>query len=482
MLSICFVLLLSSCTSIPTQELVKPSQPKSPNIIYLLADDLGYGDLSCYGQQKFRTPNIDKLAAQGMLFTQHYSGSAVCAPARSSLLTGQHTGHTPIRGNRELKGQEGQTPLPAEAFTIAELMKKADYQTGAFGKWGLGFIGTEGDPIEQGFDVFYGYNCQRMAHRYYPTHLWHNKEKILLPGNDWKQKVTYAPDEIQKKTLGFIEINAANPFFAYIALLQPHAELVVPNDQIFAKFKDKFEEVPFEAPHPYLADYGDKNFEFKKYSSQKKPYAAYAAMITRIDQYVGEILEKVEELGIADNTIIMFTSDNGPPTEGGANPDFFNSSGGLRGVKRDLYEGGIRVPFIVNWPGTVKKGTINNHLSTFYDLMPTLAALTNQSVPPTTDGISFLPTLVGKDNQMQHEFLYWEFPARGGRQAVRMGNWKGLIYDLNKKKKGAFELYDLTIDPNESKNIAKEHPAIVERIKEIMKKEHEDSVLFPLVP
>lgn len=478
-----FLFFLFSCSSSKektSSTTIGEMEFSKPNIIYILADDLGYGDLSCFGQTKFNTPNIDKLAAQGMIFTQHYSGSAVCAPARSSLLTGQHTGHTPIRGNREIKGKEGQTPLPASSFTIAELMKKQDYQTGAFGKWGLGFVGSEGDPNLQGFDEFYGYNCQRMSHRYYPTHIWHNDKKIILKGNDWKNKTIYAPDEIQKMTLNFIEKNKSNPFFAYVALLQPHAELLVPDDKILAQFKGKFEEVPFEKPHGYLSDYGDENFEYQKYCPQETPYATYAAMATRIDNYVGEIMEKVEELGIAENTIIIFTSDNGPATEGGANPTFFNSTGGLKGVKRDLYEGGIRSPFVATWKNKIKAGTTSDHISSFYDVMPTLAELSGQEKPPTTDGISFLPTLLGKSKQPQHEYLYWEFPQKGGRQAVRMGKWKGVIYNLNKGKKRNFELYNLATDKFETKNVAKNHPQIVTKIKKIMKDQHQDSELFPL--
>ena len=472
------ILLFHSCNG-SKYSVEKNQQDNSPNIIYILADDLGYRDLSCYGQDKFETPNIDKLAGQGMIFIQHYSGSAVCAPSRSSLLTGQHTGHTPIRGNRELHG-EGQTPLPKESFTIAELLKQKGYTTGAFGKWGLGFIDTEGDPNNQGFDEFYGYNCQRMAHRYYPTHLWHNDEKILLEGNDWVNTVTFAPDVIQKSTLEFIEANKSNPFFAYVALVQPHAELVAPDDEILAKFKGKFDEVPFERPHSYIADYGDPDFEYYKYSSQKTPFAVYAAMILRIDKYVGEIMEKVEELGISEKTIIMFASDNGPPTEGGANPRFFNSSGGLRGVKRDLYEGGIRSPFIVTWKNKIKAGTTSAHISSFYDIMPTLAELTGQEKPITTDGISFLPTLLGESTQTQHEYVYWEFPQKGGRQAIRMGDWKGVIYNLNKGKQKDFELYNLVTDEFETRNVAKENPDIVERMKMVMKDQHRDSELFPL--
>lgn len=449
-----------------------------PNIIYILADDLGYGDLSCYGQNKFKTPNIDKLAAMGMLFTQHYSGSTVCAPARSSLLTGQHTGHTPIRGNRELK-EEGQTPLAAEAFTIAEMLKLKGYKTGAFGKWGLGFVGTEGDPNKQGFDEFYGYNCQRMAHRYYPTHLWHNQDKIMMPGNDWTQTVTYAPDVIQEETLNFIEKNKEAPFFAYVALLQPHAELLAPDDEIFAKYKGKFEEKPHLPPHSYLSDYGE-NMEFQKYCSQEMPFATYAAMVSRMDKYVGEIMQKLEALELTENTIIMFASDNGPHTEGGADPSFFNSTGNLKGVKRDLYEGGIRSPFIVSWKNKIKAGSTSDHISAFWDVMPTLAELTDADTPDSSDGISFLPTLLGQNNQQAHPYLYWEFNAKNGRQAVRLGDWKGVIYNLNTQPKGELELYNLATDEYEQTNVVQDHPDIAAEIKAIMASAHQDSELFPL--
>ncbi|MBU3026136.1 MULTISPECIES: arylsulfatase [Zobellia] len=450
---------------------------QKPNIIYILADDLGYGDLSSYGQKKFETPRIDELAQRGMKFTQHYSGAPVCAPARSSLMTGQHTGHTPIRGNMELEG-EGQTPLPGNSVTIAEMLKKAGYITGAFGKWGLGFIGTEGDPVAQGFDEFYGYNCQRMSHRYYPTHLWHNEEKVLLEGNDWTKTETYAPDKIQAATLNFIETNKEKPFFAYVPFVLPHAELISPNDSIFDKFKDKYEETPYTAENSYTSDYGP-DIVPQEYAPQLKPHAAFASMVYRMDVYVGQILDKLDELGIADNTIVMFTSDNGPHAEGGADPEFFNSSGGLKGIKRDLYEGGIRSPFLAVWPNKIKAGSTSDHVSAFWDLMPTLAEITNTDVPASSDGISFLPTLLGKKDQKQHEYLYWEFSIQNGRKAVRKGDWKGVIYNFNKQPQGPFELYNLADDPEETHNLADQHPEIVTEMKQIMENASEESELFP---
>ncbi|WP_111708864.1 arylsulfatase [Lutibacter citreus] len=467
---------LASCNSTKKN---KKEDVKKPNIIYILADDLGYGDLSCYGQEKFQTPNIDSLAANGMKFTQHYSGSTVCAPSRSSLMTGQHTGHTPIRGNKELKGREGQTPMPANSYTIAEMMKEAGYVTGAFGKWGLGYIGSEGDAINQGFDEFYGYNCQRMAHRYYPPYLWKNDEKDILEGNDWTNTVTYAPDNIQDATLEFIEDNKNKPFFAYVPLVLPHAELISPQDSIFKKYQGKFKEVPYT--EPYASDYGPDIVK-DKYCTQKEPFAAFASMVYRTDVYVGQIVAKVKELGIEDNTIIIFTSDNGPHNAGGANPEFFNSAAGFRGIKRDLYEGGVRAPFIISWPTKVKAGTVSDHVSAFWDMMPTFAEIIGVETPSTTDGISFLPSLLQQPNQKEHEYLYWEFNHKGGKQAVRKGDWKGVVYNVLKNEKAKIELYNLAKDPSESNNVADKHPEIVAEIAQIMKTAHVDSELFPFKP
>lgn len=474
-ISLSISLTLLSCASVKQS---KAEQPTKPNIIYILADDLGYGDLSCYGQEKFQTPNIDKLAARGMKFTQHYTGSAVCAPSRSTLMTGQHTGHTHIRGNRELKGKEGQMPLPASTFTIAEMLQGAGYKTGAFGKWGLGFPSSEGDPNNQGFEEFYGYNCQRIAHRYYPTYLWDNQDTAFMEGNDWTHTVTYAPDEIQKKTLEFIETNKDKPFFAFMPLVQPHAELLVPDDEIFAQFDGEFEEDPNRKPNHTSSNYG-KDIDIKKYCSQDKPLATYASMIVRIDRYVGEVVAKLEELGIADNTLVIFVSDNGPHIEGGANPAFFNSSGGLRGVKRDLYEGGIRTPFIAVWPEKIKAGSSSDHVSAFWDMMPTFADLAGAETPASIDGISFLPTLLGKKGQAQHEYLYWELNVKGGRKAIRKGDWKGVTYNVVKSPHGPFQLYNLKDDPTEQNDLAGQYPGVVEELKAVMKEASTPSELFP---
>jgi arylsulfatase A-like enzyme len=467
------VFLLYSCKSPNKDKVVEKTKP---NIIYILADDLGYGDLGCYGQAKIETPNLDKMASQGMLFTQHYSGSTVCAPSRSVLMTGQHSGHTPIRGNKEFK-PEGQQPLTGEAVTVAELLKKAGYITGAFGKWGLGFIGTEGDPNNQGFDEFYGYNGQRQAHRYFPKHLWHNNKKVLLEGNDFIKTEVYAANRIHQEALKFIDDNKEQPFFMYYPSVIPHAEIIIPEGEMMDKYRGKFEETPFVNDLPG-ANYGDKPFEVKYYTSQPEPRATFAAMVSLLDQQVGEILEKLKELGIEDNTVIMFASDNGPHQEGGADPVFFNSNGGLRGFKRDLYEGGIRTPMIVKWANTIQPGSKSQHISAFWDIMPTLADIAGASSPKNIDGISFLPELLGK-KQKTHDHLYWEFHEQGGKQALRKGNWKLVKLNVFDARKTHLELYNLEKDPSEKQDISEEYPEIVAELETIMLKEHNHNNDFP---
>lgn len=443
-----------------------------PNVIYILADDLGYGDLGCYGQEKFSTPHLDQLARDGIRFTRHYSGSTVCAPSRSVLMTGLHTGHTPIRGNQEVK-PEGQWPLPASVETLAESMKEAGYVTGAFGKWGLGFPGSEGDPVNQGFDRFFGYNCQRYAHRYYPEYLWENKEKVYLEGNDWSTTERYAPDLIQQKTIDFIREHRDTSFFAFVPIVIPHAELIVPDDEIYQHYLGKYPETPYVGRTG--ADYGP-DMVISMYCSQDNPHATFAAMVDRIDRYVGEVVKVVEELGLSENTIIMFTSDNGPHMEGGADPQFFNSNGGLRGFKRDLYEGGLRVPFIVSWPGTIEEGRVSDHPSAFWDLLPTMADLTGFE-PEHTDGISFLPELLGGE-QEKHGFLYWEFHERGGKQAILKDPWKAIRLNVGKNPHGPIELYNLESDPFEENNVAEAHPDLAESFGRMMEEEREPSTKF----
>ncbi len=442
-----------------------------PNIIYILADDLGYGDLSCLGQEKFATPHIDALKAKGMFFSEHYSGSTVCAPSRSALMTGQHTGHTFVRGNQEVQ-PEGQCPLPDGELLLPEMLKAAGYTSGAFGKWGLGFPGSEGDPLNQGFEVFFGYNCQRLGHHYYPYHLWDNDRKVMLEANAGDAKGTYAPELIHERTLRFIEDNRDRPFFCYVASIIPHAELAAPAEYM-ARFSGRFPE-----PSPYKGyDEGEK-FRTGPYQSQMEPRAAFAAMVTLLDDQVGEIVAKTEELGIADRTLIIFTSDNGAHREGGADPDFFNSNGSYRGHKRDLYEGGIHVPMIAYWPGSIAAGSTSDHISAFWDMVPTFTELAGVPTPGTIDGISMVPTLLGQDNQPAHKYLYWEFHERGGRMAVRMGKWKGVRYNVLSHPDRPMELYDLSMDPAEENNIAAEHPETAAQIRTIMGGARIESEIF----
>ncbi|MEX2232332.1 MAG: sulfatase-like hydrolase/transferase, partial [Cyclobacteriaceae bacterium] len=315
----------------------------TPNIIFILADDLGYGDLSCYGQKHFRTPNIDKLAQQGIRFTNHYSGSPVCAPSRSALMTGLHTGHTFVRGNKEVR-PEGQWPLPDEAYTLTEMLKSSGYVTGVFGKWGLGYPGSEGAPQNQGVDTFFGYNCQRLAHNYYPEYLWDNQNKVVLAGNTGTSKGDYAPGKIHTRALQFLDDNKDTSFFLFYPMIIPHAELFAP-EKYMAIYRGKFlPEKTFDG-----VDAGEKDFRNGPYGSQPESHAAFAAMIHLMDEQVGSILNKIHELGLDENTLILFSSDNGPHLEAGADPDYFDSNGILRGYKRDLYEGGMRVPMIARW-------------------------------------------------------------------------------------------------------------------------------------
>ena len=357
---------ITSCQSGQNSE----KKNATPNVIYILADDLGYGDLSCYGQEKFRTPNIDRLAGEGMLFTQHYAGTTVCAPSRSVLITGLHTGHTPSRGNRTVEPL-GQFPIPDSSFTVAELFKEAGYITGAYGKWGLGSIFNEGDPQKQGFDHFFGHYCQSLAHRYYPEFLWDDGEKVILNNQDSLRD--YSPDIIHSRVLEFIRAYRDTSFFLYLPYTIPHAELIVPEDEILASNRGKYLPEKQFAGNDYFSD----NYSPHAYASQDESHAVFVSMVQRIDRYVGEIIDLLEATGLDENTMILFTSDNGPHQEAGADPLYFNSNGGLRGIKRDLYEGGVRVPFIVKWPEVIEKGIHTDHISSFYDFMPTMAELLN---------------------------------------------------------------------------------------------------------
>jgi len=456
-------LLLFSCqTQTKKAETTGLSEIKKPNIVYILADDLGYGDLSILGQKRFNTPNLDRMASEGMVFTQHYAGCTVCAPSRSVLMTGLHTGHTPIRGNKEWK-PEGQWPMPAETYTVAEMLKEAGYTTGGFGKWGLGYPGSEGDANMQGFDEFYGYNCQRIAHNYYPSHLWDNQQKVVLEGNSGNKFGTYAPELIHQRALQFIEKNKDKPFFLFYPNIIPHAELLLP-EKYMRDFQGKLlPEKSFKGAEP-----NDKGFRDGAYGTQPEGHAAFAAMVTLLDKQVGEVLNKLKELGLDKNTIVMFSSDNGPHQEGGADPDYFDSNGPLRGYKRDLYEGGIREPMIAWWPGKIQANTKTELPSAFWDVMPTLADVAGIKAPENLDGISFLPTLLGTGGQKAHEYLYWEFHEKGGRKAIRKGNWKLIQYDVFKSEKTTTELYDLSTDVGEENNLAEQNPQIVEELLQLI--------------
>jgi arylsulfatase A-like enzyme len=426
-----------------------------PNIIFIQADDLGYGDLSCYGQRRFRTPNIDRLAAEGMRFTQYYAGSTVCAPSRSALMTGQHTGHTRIRGN-------ARHPLLPEDVTVAEALKSAAYKTALIGKWGLGEAGTTGVPNRQGFDYFFGYLNQRHAHNYYPTFLWRNEKRIdlrnLVPDEDAEgsgvstNRVDYAHDLMAEEALKFIEGYGGGPFFIYLAFTIPHA-----NNEA----KNKGMEVP---------DLGE--FASEDWPDQEK---AKAAMITRLDRDVGRLMALLKKLGIDDNTLVFFTSDNGPHREGGADPDFFDSNGPLRGIKRDLYEGGIRVPMIARWPKRIKAGAKSDQVWAHWDLLPTLAEVAGVKPPAAIDGVSMFNALRGR-RQRDHEFLYWEFHERGFSQAARMGDWKA----VRKSPDSPLELYNLKNDLGEQNDGAAKHPEIVKKIEDYLKTARTESELWPI--
>lgn len=460
---------LSSCMSMRSNDSEQSCQ-KNPNIIFILADDLGYGDLSCLGQNKFSTPNIDTLASQGVMFTQHYSGSSVSAPSRSCLITGQHSGHTVIRGNKELP-VEGQYPMPDDTYTIFKLLKDNGYKISVFGKWGLGAPNTEGAPQNQCVDEFYGYNCQRLAHSYFPYHLWHNDEKIVLSENDGLNEKVYAPYLIHNEALNFIAENKDTTFFMWYTSVIPHAELKVPENEL-----QKFVGDPkFEKEQQYQGIDDGPYYKNGGYGSQQYTHATFAAMVSVLDRQVGEICKTLDSLGIADNTIVVFTSDNGPHWEGGADPDFFNSNGELKGYKRDLYEGGIRVPFILRWNNVVEKNTKSNHISAFWDFMPTVADILDVELPNNIDGISFLPELKGEE-QKQHDYLYWEFHENNGRQAIRKGDWKAVKYDVHNN--GKIELYNLSDDISEQNNLADKYPELISEFDSLMKHSRTDSDLF----
>ena len=412
---------------------------RKPNFVYIMVDDAGYGDFSCFGQKLFKTPSVDRMATEGMKLTDFYAASTVCAPSRCSLMTGYHTGHALVRGNREVR-PEGQAPLADSALTLPEILGKAGYVSGMFGKWGLGAPGSEGDPMNQGFDRFYGYNCQRQAHTFYPDHLWSDRDKVKLDGK------TYSHDLIAEETLKFIRANKDKPFFCYCPFTIPHAAMHAPEERVapWRKKFPQFENVIGRYRGPQV----------------KNPVAAFAAMMTLLDEDVGEILDLLKELGIAKNTLVIFTSDNGPHKEGGHKPDFFDSNGPLRGYKRDLYEGGIRVATVAWWPGVIKSGSKSAHVAAGWDVLPTFCDLAGIDSLAGIDGISFAPTLLG-GKQRQHKYLYWEFHAYGKTQAIRMGQWKAVRLKVARHPDAPIQLFDLTKDIGETKNIAAANPEII---------------------
>ena len=473
-----------------------------PNILYIMCDDMGYGDLACYGQKYINTPCIDRMAQEGMRFTQAYAGSPVSAPSRASLMTGQHTGHCEVRGNKEYWTNAptvmygncvdyaivGQHPLDPEHVVLTEIMKDCGYTVGMFGKWAGGYEGSASTPDKRGVDEFYGYICQFQAHLYYPNFLnrysraagdtavvrvvMEDNVKYPMFGDDYFKRTQYSADLIHQAALQWIDRqDGTQPFFGMLTYTLPHAELAQPSDSILTGYKKKF--------------FHDKTWggqEGSRYNESVHTHAQFAGMITRLDAYVGEVLALLKEKGLDDNTIVIFTSDNGPHEEGGADPAFFGRDGKLRGLKRQCYEGGIRVPFIVRWPGHVEAGVTNDHQLAFYDVMPTFCDLIGvknyvkkyRSKKKDTDyfdGVSFAPTLLGKEGQQEHDFLYWEFEETD-QIGVRMGDWKLVV------KRGKPSLYNLADDIHEDNDVADSNPEIVEKMKAIIAEQHTESELF----
>jgi len=472
--ALCGTMVLSSSADQP---------PLKPNIVLIVADDLGYGDLGCYGQKKINTPRLDQMAKEGLRFTQFYCGSPVCAPSRCVLMTGKHAGHAAVRDNRELK-PEGQFALPAPEVTIAEALKTQGYDTAAIGKWGLGPHNTEGSPLKQGFDFFFGYICQRHAHNHYPTWLWKNKDKLDLEEDEEATKkygkpangsifnafekfgTTYSGDLFEEEAIKFLRDHKEKPFFLYLPFTVPHLALQVPADSL-RDYEDKWDDPPYDGKQGYLP--------------HDTPRAAYAAMVSRFDRSVGRILDEIKTLGLDEKTLVIFTSDNGPAplNAGGSDSPFFESAGPLRGLKGSAYEGGIRIPFIARWPGKVSPEKESSLPLAFYDVLPTLCELAGATPPAEIDGLSFVPTLLGGGEQMQHDFLYWEFAGYEGYQAVRMVDWKAIRPKL-KKGSSEIELYNLADDLSEKKNVAADHPDLVKKAEEVMAAQHVKSTDFPL--
>ena len=466
----------------------EPQRPAmtTPNIVFILADDLGYGDTGPYGQRQIRTPRLDRLASEGMRFTQFYSGSTVCAPSRGAFLTGRHTGHAYVRDNQELGGfldseERGQIPLPPDHPTLARWLRSRGYATAVVGKWGLGGPESTGVPTKQGFDFFFGYLDQKQAHNYYPTHLWRNEERYPLRNEYFSPHQTldgspddrtsyekyrgsdYAIDFMTREAVEWLRARKSIPFFLYFAPTIPHVALQVP-EAAMKEYEGKFAETPYT---------GDRN-----YLPQRTPRAAYAAMVTYLDAQVGRILDTLKEIGADERTLVIFTSDNGAIYNvGGAPTQFFQSNGALRGQKGTLYEGGIRVPMMARWPGRIRAGATSDHVGANWDMWATFAELLGGEPPEGTDGISILPTFLARGNQREHEFLYWEFHSQGSSQAVRMGRWKGIHNNILTQPGAPLELYDLDRDPGEATNVALANADVVRRIEDIMKHARTPGVL-----
>jgi arylsulfatase A len=459
------LLLLAAATAAGDHPAAQP--PARPNILLIQADDLGYGDLGAYGQSRFETPSLDRMAREGMRFTQYYSGSTVCAPSRAALMTGFHTGHGYIRGNGRLP--EGDTPLRAEDITVAEVLKASGYRTALIGKWGLGQPGTDGLPGRQGFDYSFGFLDQRHAHRQFTDHLYKNGERV--PTDLTRD---YVNDLFTRETAAFIEQKDQRPFFIYLNYTVPHAELRAPEDSL-SRFRGRYPEKPFENQKADAQQSGARpDTPSLGYRSQPTPMAAFAAMVTRMDRDVGRIMDLLRERGLEQRTLIMFTSDNGPHREGGADPAYFKSSGGLRGIKRDLYEGGIRVPSIVRWVGTIPAGRVSDHVWAHWDVLPTFADLAGAKAPEGLDGRSMAKALRGEPQAAQ-PFLYWEFHERGFQQAVRMGRWKA----VRLKPDTPLEVFDMEADPREERDLAAAHPDIVAKIETYLKTARTESARWP---
>ncbi len=449
-------------SSLFLSQTIEAKENDKPNIIFIMADDLGIGDLGCYGQRQIKTPNIDNLAKTGIKFTQHYSGSTVCAPSRSSLMTGKHTGHTPIRGNKDYRASDNRVydqGIPHNEITVASILQNNGYNTACIGKWGLGGYKSQSTPNKMGFDYFFGYLGQANAHSYYPDFLFENEKKLEL--NNEK----YSHDLIMEKAKDFLRQDHKEPFFLYLAPTIPHASLDIPEEWM-NEYKGKF----FETPYINNSERG--------YVTQETPRAAFAAMVSRLDYDIQNIIGILDKKGIRDNTIIIFTSDNGTHWEGGHDPNFFDSNGPFRGSKRDLYDGGIKTPFIVNWPNKITQNSTSFHKSAFWDFLPTICNIINVAPPKNSDGISYLPTLTKEGEQKKHDYLYFEFHEQGGKQAVLKDGWKLIRLNINKPEQERYELFNIQNDPSEIANVIDQHPEMKIELKKIMDNAHEKSDIW----